>query len=145
MRVVFLDVDGVLNQQASAGTEGNYALDRRCVEGLNRIVAATHCIVVISSLWRRYLPLWHIHSLMVEHGYLYGVHDRTQVHWRQDRGKDVEDYLSMCADAGIEVGSFVAIDDTPMSIDEKRMVMTDTSKGLTSGDVERAIAILRGE
>ena len=50
MKVVFLDIDGVLNR-AAARTP---ALNRQCVASLNVIVAASRAGVVVSSDWRKH-------------------------------------------------------------------------------------------
>lgn len=49
-RVLFLDVDGVLN---SHKTGGRYALKKNCLRRLQRIVEETSCEIVLSSTWRR--------------------------------------------------------------------------------------------
>lgn len=48
-KILFLDVDGVLN---SYKTGGIYALKRRCLQLLEHIVTETGCEIVLSSIWR---------------------------------------------------------------------------------------------
>lgn len=50
MKILFLDVDGVLN---SHKTGGIYALKRKCLQRLEKIVKETGCEVVLSSTWRK--------------------------------------------------------------------------------------------
>ena len=52
MRLIFLDVDGVLNNRRSmlAGVD----LDPLCVHELRRILSITKARVVLSSVWRLY-------------------------------------------------------------------------------------------
>lgn len=50
MKILFLDVDGVLN---SLFTGGRYALKRSCLKRLQNIVEETGCKIVLSSTWRR--------------------------------------------------------------------------------------------
>ncbi len=50
MKLLFVDVDGVLNGHESV--HGCCIIQPRCVPPLNRIVAETDCKLVISSSWR---------------------------------------------------------------------------------------------
>lgn len=50
MKLLFLDVDGVLN---SHKTGGLYALKRPCLKRLEKIVKETGCEIVLSSTWRK--------------------------------------------------------------------------------------------
>lgn len=50
MKVLFLDVDGVLN---SHKTGGLYALKKKCLRLLQDIVESTDCKIVLSSTWRK--------------------------------------------------------------------------------------------
>lgn len=50
MKILFLDVDGVLN---SHKTGGRYALKRACLKRLEKIVKETGCDIVLSSTWRK--------------------------------------------------------------------------------------------
>ena len=93
LKVVFLDIDGVLNSEAfarkideqhlqlghvepsrpkRATTCGCYRLERRidrdAVARLNRLVAETGAKIVISSSWRRLLEPAEVHRLLVEQG-----------------------------------------------------------------------------
>lgn len=49
-KILFLDVDGVLN---SHKTGGRYALKRSCLRRLEDIVRETGCQIVLSSTWRK--------------------------------------------------------------------------------------------
>lgn len=54
MKIIFLDVDGVLNHSESVGwkTELLWVLDDACLEQLRRIIGATKATIVLSSTWR---------------------------------------------------------------------------------------------
>lgn len=45
--IVFLDIDGVLNQ-----LQGNYFLDKKCIENLGKLCKEIKGIVVLTSSWR---------------------------------------------------------------------------------------------
>src|SRR5262245_22677615 len=53
-RVLFLDVDGVLNHEAAFTTMklGPAPIDPACVAQLDRVVEATGAKIVLSSAWR---------------------------------------------------------------------------------------------
>ena len=56
MKVLFLDIDGVCNSAAWA-KQGNslwHGTDPQAVKLVQRIIAATKCVVVLSSTWRLY-------------------------------------------------------------------------------------------
>lgn len=50
MKVLFLDVDGVLNSLNSGGL---YTLKKPCLKRLENIVKDTGCKIVLSSTWRK--------------------------------------------------------------------------------------------
>lgn len=50
MKILFLDVDGVLNTYSSGGL---YTLKKSCLKRLQRIVEETGCKIVLSSTWRK--------------------------------------------------------------------------------------------
>jgi len=58
MKVLFLDVDGVLNNEEffkelqDEGVSIFHRLDPRCLDHLERIVTETGCVIVVSSTWR---------------------------------------------------------------------------------------------
>ncbi len=53
MKVLFLDIDGVLNANGSYKADSESRnLDPRCVANLNRLVQTTDCKIVLSSAWR---------------------------------------------------------------------------------------------
>jgi hypothetical protein len=51
-RVLFLDIDGVLNNHAVLKAAGCCGIDRGCVAQLNRIIRAAEPSIVLSSAWR---------------------------------------------------------------------------------------------
>lgn len=52
MKILFLDVDGVLNNGATCFSGGHWPIDPNCVRILHRIIEATGCQIVLSSSWR---------------------------------------------------------------------------------------------
>jgi hypothetical protein len=91
LKVIFLDVDGVLNSEAFmlkldeqhrqlGHTDAerykhtcvcyklNHQIDRDAIMRLNRLVAETGSKIVISSSWRKLLDPPELHRMLVEHG-----------------------------------------------------------------------------
>jgi hypothetical protein len=52
MKVIFLDVDGVLNSTVTRQEEGWCTINRRMLNRVKEIVVTTGCKIVISSTWR---------------------------------------------------------------------------------------------
>lgn len=153
MKVIFLDVDGVLNCETTQEQtrEGVKFVEDRFVEKLKRIVDETGAKVVLSSDWRYdredevyncdYLEL---KAKLAEYGIqFYGF---TPICLRNDRGFPIEsrgfeiDQYLMAHD---EVDKFVILDDRcDMEPHLDRLVMTSYDTGITDQDVEEAIALL---
>ena len=53
MKVIFLDIDGVLINKASLlNVESSYVPDEKCVQQLNELINRTDAKIVVSSCWR---------------------------------------------------------------------------------------------
>jgi hypothetical protein len=140
LRVIFLDIDGVLvNQRSLAHASGMRAkADAGCVAVLNHIVARTNASIVVSSTWRmgglhfvkKTLRLWGVSGRVI---------DRTPQLRSVERGEEIAAWLSDVTD----IESFVILDDDDDMLHlSGNLVQTEFAKGLTVQDAERAIAIL---
>jgi len=159
VKVLFLDIDGVLNstrfmvERAKAGTwesadpkDWTNMLDPIAVAILNRVVGATGCKIVISSSWRVAHPFDHIGLFMRKAGFVGEVIGQTAQYVRISSdvygGRSVE-IVSWLTDHP-EVESFAIVDDgSDAGIGmESRFVDTWLSVGLTNEDADRLIEIL---
>jgi len=52
MKILFLDVDGVLNNWPALKRNGMTAIDAQCLQQLTHVVKNTGCKIVLSSSWR---------------------------------------------------------------------------------------------
>jgi len=91
MKVIFLDIDGVLNTWsfiAKLPSSASYqdAIDREAVSRLNRLVEATGAKVVISSSWRRIHTPADMQKLLDHQGFRGEVIDRTGTFWEPPDG-----------------------------------------------------------
>lgn len=53
MKVLFLDIDGVLNHRKSPKANGVFTIDPKLLPLLKKIVDSTNVKIVLSSSWRR--------------------------------------------------------------------------------------------
>jgi len=145
MKVLFLDIDGVLNSAFVLDEQRRGdAIDRGMVERINQIVDATGCKIVISSTWRILHPLGQLTALLRQHGLRDVVIDKTP---RLDatyfnRGDEILMWLHSRPD----VDSFIAIDDSAGEFDKipDRLVATTWKHGLQDEHVVKAIELLNG-
>lgn len=170
-KIIFLDIDGVLNGHDKHRHPNGYCgIDPQCVYRLNRIVAETGANLVISSAWR-YLM---INGVMSERGFrnmlmTYGLDKDINIIGRTvpdedtpDRGKQIISSVRFWERISTSLRYVIlddGSDDPPHPPATKPLteslleyhspdviVFTDGTVGLTDPDADRAIAILnRGE
>lgn len=162
MRVIFLDIDGVLNCAISKShcidVDGRVikGIDSDKVKRLAKIVEATGAEIVLSSDWKDGWSKYYTspkpsHAKYLDnHLYKKGrltIKDKTPSTHKGSwfRGEEILSYLRLHKD----VENYVILDDTffeDFSIKEisEHLVLTDYKVGLTDADVEKAIRILRG-
>ena len=151
MKVIFCDVDGVLNNSYTRDRtpSGYRGISNDLVRNLRRIVDATGAVIVLSSDWRliredpiRKRDYWHLLRKLKFAGCL-SLYDHTEDIGWDCRGDEIRKYL----DQHTDVTSFVILDDIPFGSFGKaglldHLVLTDAADGLTEKDVKRAIRIL---
>lgn len=145
MRAIFLDIDGVLVTKASAEryrAGSRFPFERRSLDALERLVAATDATIVLSSSWRKFPDDL---AMLASAGILASVDvPRTPIHERGGlivgRGEEIDGFLAGVAG----VSSYVILDD----LDDFRphhaahLVLTHSDRGLDVADVHAAVAIL---
>ena len=143
-RVLFLDVDGVLNSRYTRATapSGCVGVGSRYIKRVKEIVDATDAKVVLTSDWRlardddyAYLT----QTLYKGDIYLYSQTPNLRWQWR---GREIGEWLKEH-----DVDSYVILDDIffdDFESMEQHLVLTDPDKGLTNQDVKKAIEILNG-
>lgn len=159
MKVLFLDIDGVLNGHEKLES-GYCGIRSDCVGRLNQILdAVPDCKLVISSAWRYMtyrgdMTLAGFEYLLLVHGIkayqrVAGVTDADPVAvepchfdaetWKANgirwRAGQIADYIARCG-----VGTYAVLDDLPLDID--RFVRTDGAVGLMEADANKVIALL---
>lgn len=159
MRLIFLDIDGVLNHgydTTRGGPDGFDYCVASCVDALNTILQATDAKIVVSSSWRIVHSLEDLRRILRDWGVQGDVVGATSVDLEDEDGypaariAEIRAYLDAhpCT-------SFLVVDDQDVRLDinnaivsdaeiEARLLRTYTRVGLTADLVPWAIALLRG-
>jgi hypothetical protein len=150
VRVLFLDIDGVLNRGGFSATAESSSLDPALVARLNVVLAATGAKLVLSSSWR-YLILGGAMNL-AGFDYLLRTHGVAKGclvgHTRADeeltgRGAQI---LRWIEEHG-PVEAWAVVDDVEIADlggERWRFVHTDPRAGLLGVDADSIIGILTG-
>jgi hypothetical protein len=169
-RIVFLDIDGVLNSADSRrrvvlGTTdpkipNARLLDPQAIALLNSILARTEADVVLSSSWRYYVSVPKMQKMLEYHGFRGRLLARTPIvaelpmyrgntaaelvqigQGSHERGIEIQQWL----DEQGPVQSYVILDDDDdMANLMPQLVHTSFEHGLTRADALRAVEILMG-
>ena len=160
VKIVFLDIDGVLNsheyirERAPEKERGSIiGIDPVAVVRLNRLVRETRAEIVVSSTKRAGRTRAQLIEMLEERGFVGVVRGMTPEHVvptpgglyvAERRGHEIGAWLEAAPRYGVEVESFVILDDDrDMAHLADRLVKTSFDNGLTDADVDRAIAMLR--
>lgn len=136
MKVVFLDIDGVIATAGNSGSlrRGPESLDSNCVNQLNLLVKNAKCGVVISSSWRRIMSIQEIENIFREAGYSEIPFSSTPKVNKPDmcRGDEIQEWLDYYQDFEKEPIQFVILDDnSDMGPFKDKLVQTKITEGLT--------------
>ena len=164
-KVVFLDIDGVLNirefqsdmKKDTPKDEFGYAFDPVAVANLAHIIEETGAVIVISSAWKfhgvaRLREMWKLRNLP---GHILDITPNTlsddillnanleEMELGVCRGNEIKEWLSRHQG---KVSNYVIIDDFDDLLPEQEdhSVLTDTLIGITEWDAQKAIMILNG-
>jgi hypothetical protein len=143
-RLLFLDVDGVLNGQTNG-------IEPELVARLNRIVEMSGCKVVVSSTWRLHYELPILQSMLNAAGFTGKLAGRTPKYmsctehldagWECDqahRGHEIKTYLRNAYPD--EQPTIVILDDGgDMEPYGERLVQTQYDVGLEDRHIERSL------
>ena len=159
MKVLFLDIDGVLNCVYPTPSDDNewvdldewrYGLNPQLVARLRFIIANTDCKIVISSSWRHhnsyapYQPNRNWRDVLAEK--LHRTRDEvfageTGYDNRGQRGIEIKQWLSEH-----QVDAYCVVDDETIDIvgyvDDRFIVKTDMKVGMTLDDAKKIVRIL---
>lgn len=153
MKVIFLDIDGVVNcigtkERAPSKVIG---VEQRLIAYIKEIVDATGAKIVLSSTWRKDWAFdlmngkdWHyLRDEFAKQG-LYFL-DYTPSRRDSHRGEEIKEWLES---TNYDVTSYVVIDDEMFDIwdlHDGHTVQTSFDHGIKPGAVDMAIKILEKE
>lgn len=133
MKVIFLDIDGVLNPHDwwKRRPSRNLPVDPEAVARLDRLIVETGAAVVLSSTWRTKQPLHQTVWMLAANGLTRDATQRflgtTAVHNGRERGREIDLWVraARCVEA------FATLDDdSDMDPHMDRLVQTSVEMGL---------------
>jgi hypothetical protein len=157
MKVIFLDIDGVLNneQTNAKSPDGYIGIGNTLLKRLSSIVKETNARIVLSSTWK---SEWDKNESLCSNDGKYMVKKFRQLGLLVfDKIEDIDNSLSTRGAAIMkyleyhsEVEEWVVIDDDEFDFAKypeimDRFVHTDHLKGLVEEDVKKAIELLSKE
>jgi hypothetical protein len=137
-KVLFLDVDGVLNTTATWDCiqEQNYVyrLSRELVDNLKQIRKDTDCKIVLSSTWRK-----REHAMQLLESNIGPISSVTPIK-KGPRGNEIKAWLELTNFSG----NYAILDDNGDMLLEQLpyFIQTDPEFGLTNTLVHRVICLL---
>jgi len=148
MKIIFLDIDGVLNSVETA------EIFPAAIQNLNHIIQVSNAELVISSFWNYLYPLDQINGKLAEAGVCKPAFAATrEIGSNQDHSSVVtasaigakSQEIQLWLEKQTGITSFVIFDDDPIYISkahEHHAVIVDPEKGLTKEDADHALLIL---
>jgi hypothetical protein len=149
MKVIFLDIDGVLNSERFLKNNQDESIDRNNVSILKKVIDKTGAVIVMSSAWR----LWFDDNMMPRERYCQYLYDilcefditlfgktpdlsteeiRTNKTFSHVKAKEIIAWL----DEHETVDKYVVIDDLDLKNEEinAHLIRTDGHVGITEED-----------
>ena len=159
MKLIFLDIDGVLNHENTkvVAPSGSLGIEDECISRLARIVSETEAKIILTSDWKIGWESFpeccsedanYLNRMLQKHGLK--IHAKTydeHVYDRffEDRGRGIHRFL----ETQMNVTGYVVLDDHVFADFDKEikehLVLTDYRVGLTDSDVEKSIDLLNGK
>jgi hypothetical protein len=154
MRIIFLDIDGVLNSENEPYEGKLWRLSESAILRVNTIIERTDARIVLTSDWRRYHGLQRCAEVLRAHGLSAEIVDATPnlenrrtvheedfdptAYFERLRRSEIEAWMK-----SHDIQTFVVIDDLAVfERDHPNMILTNATTGLTAEDAARAIAVL---
>lgn len=145
-RLLFLDIDGVLNSTAFAlreRTPGVMGIDTNTIPLLHSILERADCDIVLSSTWRYIYGLQETVQMMVHAGFKYpeAVVARTPLIRGVSRGAEVHQWRTLQP----HTGPYVCLDDDADFLKGQPLVQTSGYCGLTRVEADACVHMFRSQ
>lgn len=143
MKIIFLDIDGVLNTRRSL--RAREKANQKCIAALNSLLLRSDAKIVVSSSWRigrsRIQMCDTLNKMGVIPGRILGL--TPVIDDNYFRGNEIQAWIDMNA-SRYEIDSFVIIDDdNDMEHLLPHLVQTNMIDGLTEELAAQALSFLR--
>lgn len=150
-KIIFLDIDGVLNNHTANSIYDKNSTLPQCIEFLNSILLSTFAQIVIISNWSQQLTLSQLQEMLIERGLLansiVGVIEPTEIiqngltYSTIEKDKFIQAYVEIH-----NLKNYLIIDDNLSSdlLDQSKIIKPDTHIGLTKEHIKLSINILNG-
>lgn len=126
MKILFLDIDGVINSLSTpviGDGDDMVIADKECVDLINRLVERTGVNVVLSSSWR-YMQEWR--QVMKNQGFTFEFYDRTNLNLPKGRAIDL--FIKIHP----EITDYAILDDEEVDLIPQQLpYLFQTSAGIT--------------
>ena len=130
MKVIFLDIDGVVCLHGSKNKNEKEIFDKNCCRRLKEIIDITECKLVLSSSWRLYDESIRYMFLQFRKFDIDKKHFLGKTPLRDGRGDEIMAYLK----SHPQIGTYVVLDDQPFrcpKFPNDRLVLTHGETGIT--------------
>lgn len=149
MKIIFLDIDGVLNninrddKHKCLDSSPCHFYSERCVEQLNQLIEATGAKIVVSSTWRLGEDIFSMKQIIRNIGVKGEVIGMTESNLGRGSLRGNEIYV-WCKQNSINDSSYVILDDDSDMLYWQRnnFINVDAFNGLTPKDCFKAKKIL---
>ncbi len=154
MKILFLDIDGVLNNQTHFQNKqiDTSRFDKTNVSALNKIVEETNAKVVISSTWRVLYSLEELKEIFKEEGvkadimgYTESLHN-VETFEMASRGFEISEWIRKNQNSfknGIENYAIIDDEDDFLDSQKEHFFPTDGTIGLTENNASKIIEFLK--
>lgn len=144
MKLIFLDIDGVMNHRNYMVRSRLHHMQEFCpvaVRNLREIVKRTHALIVISSSWRKFKDIDYVMSCYDLDRYVLG---KTPIIEDAIRGVEIQAFIdNVFTKQGVELDSFIILDDdNDMGDLLPHLIHCKGYSGLTDVRREQAIDML---
>ena len=146
-KIIFLDIDGVINSMSGLYMRGGQSIMDLYVEHiqvLKWILDKTDARIVISSTWRIGMTVEELKRMFYNYGLPSRyIIDKTPRFTGEQRGFEIKHWLDNC---DVDVESFVVLDDdSDMDAVRDNFVQTKHDYGLTYVEGFKAVEMLNGK
>jgi hypothetical protein len=146
--IIFLDIDGVLNNMSYNPSAESYTFDRQCVGYFNYLIEKLQPNIVISSAWRymilqNHMSISGFRYLMQSHGVTSKINIVGITESDQRYPLRAEAVLAYLQDNNLKDYPYIILDDNDFGFTNYNLpfVQTNGKSGLTYKDCERVLSM----